>query len=543
MENIVPQWLFDLPQNHLLLISIIHIITWCYCLTLKGWVSDDIAGIAQFSDRFVQEKDPKGNIIKEYKIDSYDIEHGGKKLKVKNIGWCSTIGHVNAFQRWSRLNLGKRFQSIGTDSKGHTIYGWVQDARRHHAINIVVQLFNLILGYNLLSTLFGSHLAFIAILLFSVNPCSVQTVGWISGVNYLYSLFFTLLTIKLSLVIINPYVLIPVIAFTTALSGITLLPGCLTFIILLILGKWNAAIISFIVGSLILVKYGSGHITLRINAFKEQQMGKSTSVNLRKSIIIVKTLWYYIRQVLFPKRLGLFHTWGYHFDEPIEHINGEFWLGLISLLAILLGIIVCPLPVRFGLIWFLTYLSIFSNIITANQFVSERYAFIPTLGTSLLVAYLLRDCPIAVAFIVGVFIMRIWVHLPTFRNEVTFYESNVFNFPTSEVAMGNLGVSYLNHGMGHKAIDTWNEASRQNALYDVPWYNLYSICKQNGDLYGARKFLMMCLNAKTVHFPDQWKKEMIELDKVIANNISIPDFTKAVNARIKEANYGRTGTL
>ena len=139
--------------------------------------------------------------------------------------------------------------------------------------------------------------------------------------------------------------------------------------------------------------------------------------------------------------------------------------------------------------------------------------------------------------------MRIWVHLPTFRNEVTFYESNVFNFPTSEVAMGNLGVSYLNHGMGHKAIDTWNEASRQNALYDVPWYNLYSICKQNGDLYGARKFLMMCLNSKTVHFPDQWKKEMIELDKVIANNISIPDFTKAVNARIKEANYGRTGTL
>jgi len=97
--------------------------------------------------------------------------------------------------------------------------------------------------------------------------------------------------------------------------------------------------------------------------------------------------------------------------------------------------------------------------------------------------------------------------------------------------------------MGHKAIDTWNEASRQNALYDVPWYNLYSICKQNNDLYGARKFLMMCLNAKTVHFPDQWKKEMVELEKVISMNVSIPDFTKAVNARIKEANYGRTGAL
>jgi len=231
----------------------------------------------------VQEKDAQGKVVKEYKIDSYDVEQGGKKLKVKNIGWCSSIGFVNAFQRWSRLNLGKRFQSIGTDSKGHTIYGWVQDARRHHAINIVVQLLNLILGYNLLGTLFGSHIAFFTILLFAVNPCSVQTVGWISGVNYLYSLFFSLLTINLSLSITNPYILIPIIATTTALSGITLLPGCLTFVLLLVLGKWNAAIISFVVGAVILGKYGSGHITLRINAFKEQQMGKSTTVNWRKS--------------------------------------------------------------------------------------------------------------------------------------------------------------------------------------------------------------------------------------------------------------------
>lgn len=136
--------------------------------------------------------------------------------------------------------------------------------------------------------------------------------------------------------------------------------------------------------------------------------------------------------------------------------------------------------------------------------------------------------------------MRIWVHLPTFRNEVKFYESNCFNFPSSEVAMGNLGVAYLNHGMNHKAFDTWHEASRQNTLYDVPWYNLYSICKQNGDLHGAKKFLLMCLNAKTIHFPDQWKKEMVELDRLIQTNIPIIEFTKIVNQAIKEGNYAST---
>lgn len=86
--------------------------------------------------------------------------------------------------------------------------------------------------------------------------------------------------------------------------------------------------------------------------------------------------------------------------------------------------------------------------------------------------------------------------------------------------MGNLGVAYLNHGMTNKAIDTWLEASRQNPHYDVPWYNLYSIAKQNGDILGAKNFLQKCLNSKTVHFHELWTKEMMELDTIIAKATS-----------------------
>ena len=139
--------------------------------------------------------------------------------------------------------------------------------------------------------------------------------------------------------------------------------------------------------------------------------------------------------------------------------------------------------------------------------------------------------------------MRIWGHLPTFKNEVRFYESNWFNFPDSEVAMGNLGVAYLNHGLANKSLDTWLEASRQNKLYDVPWYNLYSLCKQNGDLVGARRFLKMCLEAQTVHFPDQWQREFNELDHAIKNSVSIGELTNRVNKAIKEAKYECTGTV
>ena len=112
--------------------------------------------------------------------------------------------------------------------------------------------------------------------------------------------------------------------------------------------------------------------------------------------------------------------------------------------------------------------------------------------------------------------MRVWVYLPTFQNEVRFYESNAQNFPDSEVALGNLGVAYLNHGLPGKAVDTWLEATRINPHYDVPWYNLYSFSKQQGDLIQAREFLKQCLNAKVIHFPDIWNKELAGLDMQIA---------------------------
>ena len=526
--------------SHLILISILHFITWSYCLTIKGFVSDDIEGLAKFSDRFIQEKNPQGQIIKEYKVDDYETDKkdkDNKPIRIKHTAWPGYLGWPSCFMRWFRLNFGKSFRELGKNSKGHSIYGWAQDARKHHALNILTQWVNLLLGYNLLNHLFGPNIAFLSMLLFSVHPCGVQTVGWISGVNYLFSLFWALVSFNAVLYVTNLYFLIPLISFTTLFSCATLLPGCFNFIILLLMGYFNAAIPAAIIGIYMLLSLGKWSVDFRVKAFKEQQMGKSTFVYFRKIIVMVKTFWYYVKMVLFPKRLGLFHTWGYHFEDTIEHINHEFWLGLASLLIYGAIAFIAPPSIKFGFIWAFIYLLIFSNFITAQQFVSERYAFISIFGTSIACAYALQNFPILIAFLIGICVMRIWVHLPTFKNEVRFYESNCFNFPESEVAMGNLGVAYLNHGMPNKSLDTWQEASRQNALYDVPWYNLYSICKQNGDIQGAKKFLTMCLNAKTIHFPDQWQKEMKELERLIQANIPILEFSKKLNQAIKEGNY------
>ena len=96
--------------------------------------------------------------------------------------------------------------------------------------------------------------------------------------------------------------------------------------------------------------------------------------------------------------------------------------------------------------------------------------------------------------------------------------------------MGNLGVAYMNHGLHNKCVDTWNEASRQNPLYDVPWYNLYQVCKQNGDINGAYRFLNMCLKAKTVHFKEQWTKEMEEVKQLMKISKPLNKWMEEINA-------------
>ena len=533
--------------NHgynLLIISFLHLITWGYTLWIKGWVSDDLQGIAQFSDHFVQTKDQYGNIAKEEKIDSYETDRkdkDGKPIRIKNTAWPAYLGWPSCFLRWFRLNWGKSFRQIGTNQNGHKVYGWTQVSGKHHLLNVLTQWVNLALGYNLLNHLFGPEIALFSSIVFAVHPCQVQTVGWISGVNYLFSLLFSLLSFNLVIYVDNPYITLPLIAFFTLCSCATLLPGIFNFVILIMMHSYNEAIAAGLVGAYMLMSLGKFSVNLRVNAFKQQDMTKSTKIYFNKIIIMVKTFWYYVKLILFPKRLGLFHTWGYHFDEPLEHIDHEFWLGLGSIAAYFGFIWFAPFPVQFGLIWAFVYAIIFSNIITANQIVSERYTYYSLFGIAIALAYVLVVHPVIFAFLVGIAIMRVWVHLPTFQNEVRFYESNCFNFPESEVAMGNLGVSYMNHGMNNKCMDTWLEASRQNPLYDVPWYNLYQICKQNGDLNGAHRFLNMCLKAKTVHFKEQWTKEMEELKSILSRSGSIQDFSKKINKAITEGNYERTG--
>ena len=490
---------------HLILILSAFLLTYARILGKDFyWVIDDLAGLADFSEKW-NDKEQK-------KIDSYELN--GKQWKY--LQFNPTIGFPGNIYRWLRLNLGKKFQVIGKNTKGHDVYGFVQSPIRHHIISMTVQILNLIMAYIFLRNILPESIAFGAVLLYAVHPITTCSVAWISGYNYNFSMFFSLALLNVALTYQVPELRYLVVALLSACATLTIYTGGLTCVLLWFLGLKIEAVIAGIVALAILFIKGKETKDFRIKAFKEQNMGTTTFLNWRKPIVMLKTLWYYMRQVFLPLKLGLYHPWGYFYEETIERVDRMAWMGILTLGAFLCACFSGILAIQFGALWFLTYFIMFSNFITAQQFITDRYVMIPSFGICIILSWFLYGTPLFWV-LVGLYAMRTFLHLPTYKNEVDYYSSNFLNFRKSEVALGNLGVAFINQGMHGAAVDTWMLATKINPHYDVPWYNLYSVFKGNGRLSEARDFLRKCMDAKIVHFDKKWGEELKQLDDQITS--------------------------
>lgn len=393
-----------------------------------------------------------------------------------------------------------------------------KDPKRNHIFPIVLHNANAILLYVFLSTMFSPTLAFYTALLFVVHPIGTQAVAWISARGYPLGLFWLLL--YLNVLSLNNF---PTLFISSPLTFSFIV---LTFVILYFLGVHAqfTVMMSFILlaymGNYFLAMIGLGMavvmgtnivkevIGIRKKVFKDQNMGASAKLTPQKFVLAMKTLWYYTRLCFFPKRMGLYHIYGYLQTPEMLKEDRIFWQGFILAIVMGLGLYYGNAVVRFGILWWLTYILIFLNWITIHQFVTERYCYIANIGLCLLLAYALQNYPIVLAFVVGLYMMRIWVHLPTYEDEVPFYQSNIWNFPASEVAFANLGVVYIKRGLIGSAMDMWAISLKINKDYDVAFYNISSTLKSRGQLQQAYDNLKKAVNSPTCHFKELWSKEL-----------------------------------
>lgn len=420
--------------------------------------------------------------------------------------------------------------------------------RRNHIFSILLHNANVVLLFYFLATFTSIKVALFTAILFAIHPVCVQSIGWISGRGYPISLFFCLLGLNLIQIVrflpifgVNQPLASTNLALSTILYStiyylsITAQFATLaTFAIQAFLGNYYLAIIGLIISILAGLGIIKSVINNRTSVFKEQNLAQSTNFKLSKIIVAIKSLAYYTRLCVFPKRMGLYHTFNYHYNEDTEKEDKWFWLGFFILTTFGLGFWFGNYAVRFAILWYFAYIFIFLNWITIHQFVSERYVYIPVIGICLLMALVLQYSTILFAFVVGLYLMRTWVHLPTYQDEVLYYQSNIWNFPDSEVAFSNLGVTYLKLNLTGSAMDMWAISVKINPNYDVGYYNLSSVLRQKGDLVKAREYLLKAVSCPSCHFKETWDKELKQLDHELAYITELNQLSDKLNQLEKD---------
>lgn len=508
-----------------ILILIVSWIAYIYVVVRCGFVSDDLQGI---------------------------LEYDGK-LQGFEYGMIS---------RWLRYHLtGGHFPSKRAFPGNNNRIPQGKIAPRHHVLLIVVFNIASILAYEFLKQTIGGKLALLAVLLFVVHPVGVQAVAWCSALGYPLSLLW--IGAMLNLVTFHSHhpsagwtIICTLLFCLFQFLGIhaQMIP-MMTWAILLFLGYWQFAALGFVISAIMSLDIIKQTIDFRTTEFKKQNMGESTFFNPRKIIIAFKTFWYYLKLVAWPNKMGLYHKWGFHYGPDLEREDHLFVCGLLCSVALVFWFFYCHvLAIQLGILWFSAFIFIFLNWVTIQQFVTERYLFVASLGFCIIFSYYTQDHPLLYGLVFGAFLCRTWLHLPTYDNEMRFYLSNTWNFPDSEVAYGNLGVTQMRSGLSGSCMDTWHMATQINPDYDVPWVNIFYTYEGSAkaafamgryddwinQLQVGLPYLQKALSCTICHYPDLWKKSHQELLETIKSpkkalsdeKIRLEKLLETLNARI-----------
>lgn len=314
-----------------------------------------------------------------------------------------------------------------------------------HIITLSVHTINCILIYLAFG---GDMVGFMAALLFCICPANNQGSVWISGRGYALGAMAVLL-----MWLIKP--LMPVIyCFISPSMNFIFAP-----LLFLFAGKWF-----YIIFVLLLPAY-----FLLPQIFKKGIMNRMPNIDLRandemktiylpeKLIIAVKTFGYYFRFCLWPRKLGMYHEFNYYFGLSHKDIRAgytldkDFWIGIIILWLILTNCIFNWSPMCLGLVWFLIFIAQWCNLVTYQQFIAERYAYLANIGLMYALAYWINGLPpicneVAFTVFFVYYVVKFTDYLPAYKNNDTFLNYSTHNFPGNCYAWLMKGIECIKKG-------------------------------------------------------------------------------------------------
>lgn len=285
--------------------------------------------------------------------------------------------------------------------------------------------------------LLGGHAA----LLFAVFPISVNNVAWITGSYYSTATFLTLAAYYL-LTHAPWFISMPVsMALFGAALNATIVTISFPFVFLFTnpIGLCTLAPLGFF---LIGKRFTAG-IKIR-EAFAKHSHFASDTFTPRRLVVCLKVVAYYLYLTLVPVKLVFFHAFGnrFLFDDDqrrdLMAVNKMFFASLALIgTFIWVGFIFHKI---FWCMWFLVLIGAFSQYRILGQFFAERYMYPATIGVIALLACL----PDQVFWVlVGAYIVRTFMFIPSFRCNGTLYETGTAFEPTEPSNFCNLSDWHL----------------------------------------------------------------------------------------------------
>ena len=279
-----------------------------------------------------------------------------------------------------------------------------------------------------------SDISFVAALLFAVNPANNQGTLWLNGVGYSMST-----VCALAMVAWPAYGAIPY--FYSMFWHVTAMPAPLLF--LLRGPKYAIAyiVIFFVLGWL--VEWRIPLFKVQDNAtmkerFKVPNRAMGT-ICPRKMVFVIKSYGYFFLTGLLPRRLGLYHTFGYSYGlskkdiDQWESFSPLFWLSAAISIAVVYAIVhFWGTLLSFGLFWHLMFIAPWCNLIIMQQPMSDRQMFLPNAGLMFAASWVFfkTPYPYILATALGTFYLtKLWYFMPAYKSQADLVEMSIRDHP------------------------------------------------------------------------------------------------------------------
>ncbi len=430
----------------------------------------------------------------------FDNPHVNQGLSVRDFVWAFTSSHSS---NWHPLT----WLSHQLDC---SLFGL--DASRHHQMNLLFHIINVLLLFLVLSRYTGSVFSSCVVAgLFALHPLHVESVAWVSERKDLLAAMFWLLCMwAYSCYALRPSAARYLLVLLMFCLGILSKPMIVTlpFVLLLLdywpLRRWcekekadDVSVPQFSLGKLVIEKmplFALSALSCAITVVAQRHGGAVRSfehypfsVRVANALVAYVN---YIGKMFWPSNLAT------HYLHPGDTI--PLWQPVCSALFLAL---VCFVAWRLrkaqpsfliGWLWYLgTLVPVIGIVQVGSQATADRYTYLPLIGVFIMLAWgvpaltakvRFRKEILAVAAIAPLILFATLTSVQAgyWHDDESLFGRSLAVYPDNPLMHNNLGLALQRQGRSEEAVAHYEEAIRISPTYPDAYNNLGQIMSQRG---------------------------------------------------------------